>query len=263
MGSNAEVFIFDHETYLREVVPTFIGLFRENQVADWLRPFLKRRQLDPQLWDSGELARFGDSLNPDLSCRGPYDLKETYDNNWKQRWSASNENSAPSEDLAEQINWLFEIAVSVKCLGASQFVGRSKTVSHYAKTLSELGVKDNDRIAELLAALGKRGFIIGYQFGFGFEGINGWLDATEAAELANRLGMLPLPRYEVSFAAMARFRMPETRGYAFPGFTAEEVTLSMVRTTASLAAADKCGLLWGNQVMPAHVYLEPYGSGRI
>lgn len=250
MGSDAEVFIFDHEAYLREVVPVFADVFREGHVAEWLQPFLKRRELEPALWDRTDLARFGDSLNPDLSWRGPYDLEWTYDDDWRKRWSTANENFAPSDKLAEQINWLFEIAVGIKCLGAGQFVGRSRTVSHFSDTLSELRVKQDDRIVELLAALGKRGFIIGYKFGFGFEGINGWLDPAETTELARRLDVLPLPRYDDSFAAMEGFRMPDTGGYVHPGFTVQELTLSFVRTTAKIAGAKNHGLLWGNGVIP-------------
>jgi len=266
MGSDADVFIFDYEAYLTEVVPAFLALFRDNQIAEWLQPFLKRREIKPELWDRADLARFDGPLKPDLSWPGPYDLEYVYDDDWPKRWSTlkgnSTLNDAPSDELAEQINWLFKIAVSIKSLGASQFVGRSYTVSHYVKTLFELGVKADDRITTLLAALGKRGFIIGYQFGFGFEGINGWLDATETAELARRLELLPLPDYEVSFEAMEQFRMPNTGQYEFPGFGFEELSLSFVRTTASIAAAENRGLLWGNGVMPAEFYLERYRGAR-
>ena len=263
MGSDAEVFIFDYDTYLSEVVPAFVDLCRDATVAEWLQPFLIRREMKPELWDRAELARLVDSLNRDFSWPGRYDLEWTYDDDWRKRWSISKADDRPSDELAEQINWLFEIAVSIKCLGASQFLGRSRTVSHYSKTLFELGIKEDDRIVELLAALGKRGFIIGYQFGFGFEGINGWLDATETAELTTSLDVLPLPRYESSFAAMERFRRADTGEYEFPGFSFEELSLSFVRTTAAIAAAENRGLLWGNQVMPAEFYRERLSDNSV
>jgi hypothetical protein len=36
----------------------------------------------------------------------------------------------------------------------------------------------------VLAGFGKHGLLISYQFGFGFKGINGWLDPADTAELA-------------------------------------------------------------------------------
>ena len=265
MGSDAEVFLFDYESYVTAVVPDFLELLREGKVADWLDPFVKRRELKPWLWDRDELARLCAGLQPDLSWTGPYDLTWTYSQDWQQRWSSSMQASeekthvnlkAPAPELVEQVNWLFEVAVSVKCLNASQFVGRSTTPSDYSRELGDMGVRGNDPVVQLLAALGKRGFIIGYQFGAGFEGINGWLQPSETAELAGVLDTLPLPRYEVSFAAMERFRSPDTGRYESPDTSFEALSLSFVRTTATIAAGEGRGLLWGNNVMPAKFYLD-------
>lgn len=262
MGTDAEILIFDHEAYLTAVVPVFLELFQEGQVADWLEQFVRHRELEPSLWDKRELARYLTALESDFSWAGDYDLQYTYGEDWKERWF-NLESPAPSGDLAEQVNWLFKIAVSIKCVGAGQFVGRSQTVSHYSELLPKLGVKDDDRIVELLAALGKRGFLIGYQFGFGYEGINGWLDASETAELASALEVLPLPRYEESFAVMQRFQNPTSREYEYPNFSFEALSLSFVRTTAKIAAREDRGLLWGNGVMPGQFYLENYTRSRI
>ena len=254
MGTDAEIFVFDYEAYVTEVVPAFIDIFRGRRVVDWLHPFLKRRELDPSQWKKSDLALFPLRLNPDLSWVGPYDLRYTYDYRWQERWSHSVEGSeeAPPDDTAEQINWLFNKAVSIKCLGPEQFIGRSMTVSHYAELLPELGVKQDDPLISLLAALGKRGFIISYWFGSGFEGANGWLDPGETADLASKLDSLKLPRYEVSFAAMEQFR--EGYGYKCPGFSFEALSLSFVRTVATIAAAEDRGVLWGNGLMPAEYY---------
>ena len=262
MGTDAEVFLFDHDVYLRTVVPTFLKLLEDNTVVDWLQPFVKRHELEPSLWDKSELAGYLNALNPDFSWAARYDLKDTYRKNWQERWSdfaVSVQHAAPSEELVEQVNWLFKIAVSINCIGDSQFVGRSRTVSNYSELLPDLGVREDDRTVELLAALGKRGFLIGYQFGFGFEGINGWLDPSETAELAERLDTLPLPRYEASFAAMQQFRTGEWGEYECPDFSSEALSLSFVRTTSVIAAREHRGLLWGNEVMPS----EYYSSSRI
>jgi hypothetical protein len=257
MGTDAEIFQFDYESYVTAVVPAFFDLLENGRVVDWLQPFLMRRELRPSLWHRTDLARFLPLVRSDLSWVGPYDLKWTYDDDWRQRCSYSTESpeDVPAAETAEQINWLFKIAVSVKCLGSSQFVGRSRTVSQFAEILADMEVQQDDRITGLLAALGKRGFIIGYQFGSGFEGINGWLDPHETAELAKRLDLLRLPRYEVSFAAMEQFRNRNTGAYESPGVSFEELSLSFVRTTATIAAAEGCGLLWGNGVMPGQYYL--------
>ena len=260
MGSDAEVFLFDHEAYLRTVVPTFLKFLNDSPLVNWLERSVKRRELKPWLWEKRDLARYLTALNPDFSWATHYDLNDTYDRKWKERWSDfvdrnhSFHRTAPSEELVEQVNWLFQIAVSIKCVGASQFVGRSMTVSHYSELLTDLGVREDDRVVELFAALGKRGFLIGYQFGFGFEGINGWLDPSETAELTERLDVLPLPRYETSFEAMEQFRTREWGGYECPDFSFEALSLSFVRTTAAIAAREHRGLLWGNDVMPPEYY---------
>jgi hypothetical protein len=265
MGSDAEVFLFDHDAYLRTVVPTILKLLEDSPLVDWLQPSVKRRDLKPWLWDKSDLTRYLNALNPDLSCAAHYDLNDTFAKKWEERWSdfvdAAERNGfvqreAPAEELVEQVNWLFKIAVSLKSIGASQFVGRSRTVSHFSELLPNLGVKEDDRIVTLLAALGKRGFLIGYQFGFGFEGINGWLDPSETAELFEKLDRLPLPRYEASFTAMRKFRTGEWGEYECPGFSSEALSLSFVRTTAAIAAREHRGILWGNDVMPPEYYLE-------
>jgi hypothetical protein len=248
VGSDAEVFLFDYEAYTTIVVPAFLTLLRSGHLIDWMRPFFHKRRLQPELWDRTDVSRFLAGVKEDFSCAGPYDLEETFGENWRQRWARSAQASPPSEATAEQVNWLFKIAVEVKCLGRGQFVGRSATVSNYANILSELHVKQSDRVIHLLAALGKRGYLIGFQFGFGFEGINGWLDPPETLELAEKLDPLPLPRYGVSFAAMEQFRIPESGSYKCEGSPFEALSLSFVRTVATIASGEGQGLLWGNGI---------------
>lgn len=260
MGTDAEVFLFDHDAYLRTVVPTFLKFLEDSTVVDWLQPFVKRQELEPSLWDKSDLTRYLTALNPDFSWPAHYDLNYTYQKKWKERWSdfvGASLKPAPADELVAEVNWLFKIAVSIKCVGDSQFVGRSRTTADYLELLRDLGVKEDDRVVQLLAALGKRGFLISYQFGSGFEGINGWLDPSETGELAKRLDMLSLPRYEVSFAAMQQFRTGEWGAYECPDFSSEALSLSFVRTTATIAAREHRGLLWGNGVMPREFYLSP------
>ena len=56
MGSDAEVFLFDYDAYLREVVSTFLELLKDRPLDDSLQAFVKRRELKPLLWDKADLA---------------------------------------------------------------------------------------------------------------------------------------------------------------------------------------------------------------
>ena len=87
MGSDAEVFLFDHDAYLRGVVPTFLEFLNDSQPVDWLAPFVKRRELKRWLWDKADLARYFNALNPDFSWATHYDLNDTYSKEWEERWS--------------------------------------------------------------------------------------------------------------------------------------------------------------------------------
>ncbi|MER7891362.1 hypothetical protein ABTX15_16195 [Micromonospora sp. NPDC094482] len=78
------------------------------------------------------------------------------------------------------------------------------------------------------------------------EGIHGWLDLPETAELAVRLDRLDLPRYEPTLTAMTDHAKRD-------GFTADEwreMSLSFVRTMATIAAGEGRAVLWGNDVSP-------------
>jgi len=279
MGSDAEVFIFDHDAYVREVVPAFLELLLTGQAPDWLRPIIKSRDIRIENLKSTDILRHCTYLNKDFSWRGPYDEKDIYGLKWDQRACKSevcpeldhcafHQNSSPT--TAEEINRLFEVAVSIKCLGPCQFVGRSMTVIEYWSLLFDLGIQPDNPLLNLLILLGKRGFIIGYQWGFGFEGINGWLDPHETLELTRRLEELSLPKYEASLEAMEGFKKPypipeiyEQFGgivYEHPGISFEALSLSFVRTIAKMAAMTGKGVLWGNGVMPSDFYLKKFSD---
>jgi hypothetical protein len=53
--------------------------------------------------------------------------------------------------------------------------------------LSAWGVRLDDPLWKLLTLLGKRGFVVGYQWSSSNDGINGWLDFQETLELAELL----------------------------------------------------------------------------
>jgi hypothetical protein len=61
-------------------------------------------------------------------------------------------------------------------------------------------------VHQLLERLGRRAFVVGFQGIAGTDGIHGWLNPEESAELSDRLFALNLPEYERSFAAMESFR---------------------------------------------------------
>lgn len=229
---------------------------------------------------STDILQYCTYFDKDFSWAGLDDRTANYEVEWEGRACESEacpeRNTCPfhlgqPSERAEALLWLFEAAVSIRCLGDSQFVGRSMVVTNYWETLSGLGVDQDDPLLTLLARLGKRGYVIGYQWGFGYEGINGWLDPQETCELALRLDELPLPRYELSFAAMKSFNKPHPwtelherfgiTAYDCPGCSFQALSLSFVRTVATIAANENKGVLWGNDVMPGEYYLtDPYAD---
>jgi hypothetical protein len=275
MGSDAAVFVFDYDAYMHEVAPAFRQLLLTGQVPKWLYPAIKRREIKLQRGQATDILRYCTYFDKDFSWVGSYDDKDNYDLEWKRRACKSEvcpeQDHCPfhlsqSQERAEELLWLFEAAVSIKCLGSSQFVGRSMVVTNYWETLTKMMIHQSDALLKLLVLLGKRGFVIGYQWGFGYEGINGWLDPQETTELALRLRDLPLPRYEETFMTMQSFNHPHPNtelherfgltAYDCPGFSFQELSLSFVRIVATIAAKESKGILWGNDVMWSDYYLN-------
>jgi hypothetical protein len=275
MGTDAEILVFDYDVYTSEVVPAFREALLTGAFPEWLDRALKKREIKLQHKHTTDILRHCTYFDRDFSWIGPYDEKDIYESDWPQR--ACKSDACPERDhcpfhlnqpqeSAEELLWLFEYAVSMKCLSLGQFVGRSMVVTNYWTALFQLGVTQQDPILNLLAFLGKRGFVIGYQWGFGYEGINGWLNPAETLELAIGLDELPLPRYELSFEAMRSFNRPNPNEelyekfgltqYIFPGTSFEALSLSFVRTVATIAANENKGVLWGNGVMSADFYLN-------
>ena len=132
--------------------------------------------------------------------------------------------------------------------------------------LSAWGIRLDDPLWKLLTLLGKRGFVVGYQWSSSNDGINGWLDLRETIDLVEFLYDMPLPMYPASFEAMKEFKKPypllyEKFGvtcYDHPEFSFEELSLSFIRTVAEIAATEGKGILWGNDVIQGEFYLERY-----
>lgn len=280
MGSDAEVFVFDYDAYSREVAPAFRELLLTGQSPDWLSPAFNRRKIKAEIGKATDILRFCTYFDKDFSWIGSYNDEDLYDLDWKQRACKSEKcpergycpfHLSQPQEIAEELLWLFEAAVSIKCLGSSQFVGRSMVVTNYREMLAGMMTHQHDALLRLLLLLGKRGLVIGYQWGFGYEGINGWLNPKETAELALKLDELSLPRYEPTFEAMKSFNHPHPNkelherfgitAYDCPEFSFQELSLSFVRTVATIAANENKGILWGNDVMSADFYLNyPYAE---
>jgi hypothetical protein len=274
MGADAEILVFDYLAY-QEILPVFHQFLLAGQAPKWLHPLITYFDVKTEDWPSVDLMRNCTYLGADFSWSTPHDNRNLFESDWDQRSCKSEKcpeigrcpfHQSDISGLVESFNRIFEIAVSIKCLGASQFIGRSRYVTDYWPMLSDWGVRLDDPLWKLLTLLGKRGFVVGYQWSSSNDGINGWLDFQETYELAELLHNLPLPVYPASFEAMEEFLKPDpllydkfgVMGYEHPDFSFEALSLSFVRTVAEIAVAEGKGILWGNDVMPAEFYLERY-----
>jgi hypothetical protein len=270
MGSDAQVFVFDDARLREEVVPDLVRLLRTGVPDGWLAELIERVEGQAG-WDEGwrslllphlrarptDLARHCTWLGPDMRLVGDELARAERRHDWRPCPSGTcqERHQCPLHEgtdlgLNEAFNGLFEAGVAERCLGPSQFVGRSWSSVQYLDLLDELGMAAGDPLRELLWALELRGGAIGYRFADG-DGIHGWLTAEETADLAGRLAALPLPGYAPTFETMRGFGGPTGGGpYELPGWTWPALSLSFVRTVATIAARDGKGVLWGNDVGP-------------
>lgn len=283
MGSQAEIFVFDYERYCGEVVPALVELLRTGEAVPWLDDVFRSLthmdedgydvrwpRLASQLRDRpADLARHCTWLGGDLRYVG-VDPVDRYTG--KQLTCRSvrcperlhcRYHREVDRLAAEDLNELHEALVATRCLGPSQFLGRNSTPNDYVPVLHRQGVSAGDPLRGLLAALATRGAAVGYQFGVG-EGIHGWLTVAETAELAVHLDRLDLPRYEPTFAAMEETfaamedMMKLSRGDSFIESQWQDMSLSFVRTVATIAANGGRAVLWGNSVL-AKTWRETFG----
>jgi hypothetical protein len=262
MGSDAHVYVFDHAGFVEQLVPAILGLLRTGHKVPALADLWYHHTDDPWSYlGSADLTRDCSYLRiTDLAFEGRPAAPRPWFDDWSER--ACRSEACPSrttcplfdghQTYAEAVTWLVTHAVGVHHVGASRFVGRTVNIGFYDGVLQDAGVPESHPVRGLLRALGNRGRVIGYGFG-NSDGIHGWLDPGETHALAEELHALPLPRYPATFEAMDAV-MPEP--YQPPaGFQFQHVSLSFVRTVAEIAAQDRRGILWGND-LPLHNWKE-------
>jgi hypothetical protein len=257
MGSDAFVYVFDHASFVEQLVPAILGLLRTGHKVPALADLWYHDTDDPWPYlGSVDLARDCSYLRiTDLAFEGLPSSPTPWDDRWSER--ACRREACPARTkcplfdghdvYADAVTWLVTHAVPVHHVGAARFVGRSVSIAFYDSVLHEAGVPESHPVRDLLRALGHRGRVIGYGFG---NGIHGWLDPGETRALAEHLHALPLPRYPATLEAMDAV-MPGP--HTFPaGFQFKHVSLSFVRTIAEIATQQQRGILWGNDLRPGN-----------
>lgn len=265
MGSDAEIFVFDYEHYRSVVVPALVELLRTGELVPWIADGLRSAGWASEfgyqpMWEAlparlrqqpTDLVRHCNWLGDDLRYLGAQQVdRRSSELVTCPSLTCPERARCPFHDSAdpatvEQLTDLHEAMVATRCLGSSQFLGRSVTPNFYLPLLQRLDVPADDPVRALLTALGTRGAVLGYQFET-TSGIYGWLTTAETVDLAARLDRLHLPRYEPTFAAMAdRWRAGDFAGHEWA-----EVSLSFVRTAATVAASGGQAVLWGGDVCP-------------
>jgi hypothetical protein len=277
MGADAEVFLFDYQRYRDEVVPALLELLGTGRAPTWLAEFIERcdeHEVYGRDWTGilipylrahpTDVARYCTHLTADLSYRGsewirrgwgeqtysPCRSAECPERGGCPMHEAQAQGPSGGSEILELLTALFEGVVAVHCLTSSQFVGRSQYALNYLPLLTTLGIGAGDPVRDLFVALELRGRVLGYQFA-GSEGIHGWLTPAETAELRGRLRNLELPEYEATLDGMRAHRQVGADGVSsYPAHEFDRLSLSFIRTMATIAAEADMGLLWGNDVSP-------------
>jgi hypothetical protein len=285
MGSDAAVYVFDYERYVTEMVPAARHLLLRGEIAPWWEETIRAVEAAYGVasytdgliaaltrgWDI-DLQQYCTYLSPDLGM-----LADQSDSAWmamqqhqRLKWEARacpslqcpirhrcifHRTQVPeSAQPVEDFNQALAYAITARYVGEGQFVGRSRTPFDYQEYLAHVGVAVYDPIHKLWEHLGRRGFVVGYLFSNG-DGIQGWLTPGESQDLRSRLDALPLPQYEATFPAMAeQLGAEQHRQPALVGnldLQWEAVSLSFVRTVATIAVGRGQGLLWGNDLPTA------------
>ena len=263
MGSDAHVYVFDHARFMSEIVPIVHTALATGALAPEAEEVWGRIADEPWPRLGGcDLVRDCTYLRPgDLAFEGAIDHPGPWYDHWEAR--ACDSLDCPSRtqcpfhlsrrDATEDVIGLIEALVVDRCLGESQFLGRSVNVAFYRDLLHPTIFDQRHPLTPLLEALGRRGRVIGYLFS-NSDGIHGWLDPAETGELAKRLSRLHLPQYDATFDAMKTFRHRLEGPYGGtsyeppPTFSFEQLSLSYVRTVATIAAQRQRGILWGNDL---------------
>ena len=244
MGSDARVYVFDHERYVREVVPVVHEWLRTLHLDDPLDATFVAYQSDDGLQPTPgtDLAAHSTTLGADLRFVGEPNAGHAWFDGWEPRRCRSE--TCPSRatcpwhqerfNVGQVANDLIEwLVVKNACLGDRAFVGRTTTVGNYAELLDAVGHPAGSRLRELLDALGSRGRVIGYQWQSYGEGIHGWLDADEATELVAELDTLDLPNVGATVDDLDANLRASFGATDPPPF--EQWSLAVVRAIARLA----------------------------
>lgn len=183
-----------------------------------------------------------------------------------------------NHSMVEELNHALRAVVKAQCLGKSLFVGRTMNPGDYRELLDHLQTPPEHPVRALLKPLATRGFVIGFRWSLTGEGIHGWLKPDETEQLLAFLGELPLPQYEldtkniesllkvrqardmirleaegiikgrIAFRAEPISPALEEAGKAVLESEWYALSLSFVRTIASMAAAQGKGIMWGNDL---------------
>ncbi len=265
VGADAVVYVFDYQRYRRTVVPGLTELIGGAGPTPWLDGVCDRlgdgferewRALAAALQEQPtDLARHCTWLGADLRHPGrPPAVRDGWEHGG--RWELVRCPSGtcperahcllhehlrrPATELMETLFILVD-AVTAECgVGLGRFIGRNATLHGLLPLLRDLGVPPEDRVFELFAALGGRGWANGFALGVA-DGVHGWLTPDEAAELAGRLDPLDLPAVEPTDAAMRRAHHDTMRAGGPPWLP---LTLAFVRIMAHRAAGGGHGLLF-------------------
>lgn len=257
MGSDARIYIFDHNKYTTEVIPALKSFLLTGHLNPWLSEL--KHKIDT-VWyvpeylcsSSIDIDKYCNYLEADFSARNQYSLFSGID--WELRSCKSPScllrdfcifHTSSGRDNVKYFNCLICGAIIEKTLGRSQFVGRSQRASWYQEDLHF----NNLRLIKLLSALAYRGNVIGYLWK-NSDGIYGWLSPSETCQLYQELSKIDLPLLDRSFDAMEEAlrefrseRNPEPSRLNFC-----KLSLSFVRTVAQIAYEQDCGILWGNDL---------------
>ena len=243
MGSDAEIYIFDHNKFIEECVPEFHKLLNGQQSAEWFGSHHKAYMVD--VWETIQtytkdhrtnISDHCEILAEDFTYIGPYFNDHVFDegfhyHNFERLYGPEarfcTSETCPeaayacpfhttrqgSSAIMQDLNILFIEIIGNHCLGARQFVGRSMTPFKFYTILKSLDDERKEKLKSYLYKLGSRGKVIGYAWG-NSDGIHGWLDEHETEAFIQLLTELDLPEYELSLEMLGDINYANAyRGY--------------------------------------------------
>ena len=259
MGSDAELFLFDHERLRTTVAPTMRALLVGQDVPGWLAALRGAEfRESPGLREEQErglealsehfrarpldLTRDCGALGVDLAWLGTWEpgFWSTPEQYLCREESCVAASRCPYQQrglasLREELGMLFEDAVST-CISEPVFLGRNLGAHRYLQHVPTGPLAARWRAAVL--PLETRGVLLGQSGGVG-EGVHGWLDAAEAQSLARLIAEVGVP--EQAEAA------DDFLGWSLDRF----------RDKADEAVEAGLGVLWGHDLGVAGGWARP------